>query len=211
MSSLPPIVVVFDLNVYLDVARLIDEPYSKSKLQLKMLNQPTAPTRQEANQFASGKAVLFCSTGIFAGLQKVEVWTNTWIEKGIVRMAQRQPHQDGLGWSEVGAKGLYQDLLMDSLVKPSKGQSLQADKRAKYGDLSWDDSQVLHTALQAASFGRRTYCVTGDREFRRTTVSNSVEMLTPTELVKRMKDLRTAIREATNAPSTAANAQATQA
>lgn len=196
MGRLPPVIVVFDMNIYIDVARLVKEPFSRQTMQIKVMGHKHNPDSNPNPLISSAQVVGICASGVFAGSQKLQVWTNSWIENGVVRVAKRPRNERGLGWSEGNAELLRTDLIHDTVVTPSGGRSVPADKTANYAGLSWDDSQVLHTALHVLRLSpdSTSICLTNDKEFRNTDSCGPVTMLTPEEFLLLIRTARSQVR-----------------
>lgn len=197
MGRLPPLLVVFDVNIYLDVARWVGPPYSNQKLQIKLLQHRQDPSTPVEVKIQSAKLASLCSSGVFAGNQKLQVWTSDWINNVAVRVAMRSRGEKGLGWSETNAELIRTDLIHGTVVGPSNGFLLNSDKTAKFEDLDWDDAQVLTTALQARvlSPSSTTICVTNDKAFRNTNSCGDVTMLTSPEFLSLITAARQALRK----------------
>jgi hypothetical protein len=121
MGPLPPVIVVFDMNIYIDVARLVKEPFSKETMHMKVMSHRHSPRSTSNSLISSAQVVAICASGVFAGTQKLQVWTNSWIENGVVRVAKRPKDERGLGWSQGNAELLRSDLIHDTVVTPSGG------------------------------------------------------------------------------------------
>lgn len=189
MGSLKPIAVVFDLNIYLDIARLLDQPYAEAKLHSAILDH--RPNTERSNrQMEAGKAVAMCSTGNLSGAQRLQVWSSSWIERGVENVAKRSVVEKGLGWSAQNAAALRTDLITTTAVGRSNGSSLQTVRGISYNGLSPDDSAVFHTASQALALCSRSFCVTSDQDFRDKAPRSGVQMLSPGQLVDLIRQAR---------------------
>lgn len=85
--------VVFDCNVYLDVARLIGPPFSWEKFSATTakIARDGVPHPRDAS-FDSLRAVALSTSGRFAAGEVLEVWTNDHIERLVDLIAQsRRP------------------------------------------------------------------------------------------------------------------------
>ena len=189
MVHLKPIAVIFDLNVYLDIARLIEEPFNETKLRTMVLRYKPDISKPNRKLDAAA-AVLLSSTGNLAGQQRLQVWSSTWIERGVENVAKRPKSEVGLEWNESTAKGLRNDLIMTLAVGKSNGQSLREERYVSYSPLSDDDSSVFHTARQALNFCSAAYCVTSDTDFIRDAPNMGVKMMTPGQLVELIRRAR---------------------
>ena len=195
MGQTHPVIAVFDMNIYLNVARFVGEPYSRSLLHTTLMGQIHQPSPRSTPLTESAKLVAISSSGVFAGNQLLQVWTSDWIVKGTQRVAGRDVNLNGLGWSLPSAQGLVSDLIFGTVVTPSNGLQLPTNKRAKFPGLSPDDSQVLNTALQTkiANPASEVICVTNDVGFRNTTSNQDVVMMNSNEFLTFITDARKAL------------------
>jgi hypothetical protein len=140
----------------------------------------------------SAKALAIASSGTFAGNQRLQVWTNDWIDQVSINVAARSRELRGLGWSQEDANSIKEHLIYGAAVNPSQGQSFESNKRAKFPDLSWDDSQVLSTAQSVLTLDptAKSLCVTNDKNFRNTSSAAGVVMLTPPEFIEAISQTR---------------------
>jgi hypothetical protein len=165
--------VVFDCNVYLDVARLIGPPFSWEKLSSAAAKltriavpHPTDPAHD------SLRAIAMCTSGKFAGEEVLEVWTNSHIDK-VVRGKAQQPTTPnpvtgyrGLGWSHEHAQALV-DELIGTLIGLSNGGTLGAHHPDGNPPLDHEDGMVYGAcrSLSGEDPLCRIYCVTRDKGF----------------------------------------------
>ncbi len=196
MGPLPPVIAVFDMNIYLNVARLVGEPYSRNKLHNRLITPIVNPNERLKQIIDSAKLVAVVNSGVFAGNQPLEVWTSDWIVKGSINVANRSVGANGLGWNLPNAQALGTELIFGTVVSPSRGSQLPTDKKVKFDDLSPDDSQVLNTALQARALnpGSDVICVTNDGPFRNTAWNEDVIMMTSNELLTLITTARKALK-----------------
>jgi hypothetical protein len=123
-------VVVFDCNVYLDVACLLGEPFSWEKFDTAAARAVKTPVPHPLDSSVdSVRAIAACTSGLFAGDETVEVWTNAHIDKIVRGKAVQSPIADqdtgyrGLGWSAAGGSALVTDLIL-GIAQRSNGGTL---------------------------------------------------------------------------------------
>jgi hypothetical protein len=100
-------VVVFDVNVYLDVADLLGPPFTWGKFDANAAGvaKENVPHPDDP-AYDSLRAIAVCTSGKFAGPETLEVWTNTHIDKTVRAKAQQSAIPDpdtgyrGLGWAQ---------------------------------------------------------------------------------------------------------------
>lgn len=191
----PRHVVVFDCNIYLDIAGLLGAPFSWDKFHAvaAQLARDPLPHPQGADR-DSIRAVGVCMSGRFAGGEALEVWTNAHIDK-MVRGKAGQPVQPddlgrrGLGWSFDDASSLMEDLVW-GLVERSSGGSL-GDEHYPEGNppLDQEDAMVYGACHVLAGEDplANIYCVTRDKGFLKANADGDLAghtfVLTPTQFV----------------------------
>ena len=119
MVEVPPQrhVVVFDCNVYLDVAHLLGEPYTRESFNKHAAQLASAPLPADDPRHDSLRAIAICTSGRFAGLETVEVWTSDHIDRMVRNKAMHPTTTDpatgfrGLGWNQGHAEALVSDLV----------------------------------------------------------------------------------------------------
>lgn len=193
-------VVVFDINVYLDAARLLGAPIEWDDfLRLgKELSAGRVPTYDRSGK-DSVVALYHATTGVFAQPERLSVWTSNHIENNILRKATQPTdadHEDdrGLGWSVDDAKTILRNL-HDALVWDC-GDGDVVEAKIPYGppELGREDGLVLRTALEAGEPWDIKYCVTKDRKFRSLgDPDDKVIVLQPHQWVGLVRDSRRAV------------------
>lgn len=165
--------VVFDVNVYLDVARLLGPPFTWEKFSARSAAVAADPCPHPDPACDSLRAIAVCMSGRFAGSEQVEVWTNAHIDKIVQGKARESVTPDpetgfkGLGWSLADAQNLVADLVY-GLIEISDGGTLGGDH---YPDgnppLDHEDGMVYGACRFLADQDPlgRVYCVTRDRGF----------------------------------------------
>lgn len=174
--------VVFDCNIYLDAAALLDQPFSWAKFDAAAARLAKAALPHPSNAANDSlRALAACTSGRFAGDEVLEVWTSSHIDK-IVRDKAQQPNTDdpavehrGLGWNRADADALVNDLIY-GLAERSGGGTIgerAADGRPLVPDgnppLDHEDGMVFGTCRFLAGDDplAHVYCITRDRGFLR--------------------------------------------
>ncbi|MFF5098430.1 MULTISPECIES: hypothetical protein [Actinosynnema] len=166
-------VVVFDCNIYLDVARIVGPPFSWQKFDkiAARLSRESFPHPDRAND--SLRAVAVCSSGRFAGGELLEVWTNAHIDK-IVRGKAADPRRvapssdrRGLGWSGEDAQSLVDVLITDTIARSSGGTLGSGNYPDGNPPLDYEDGMVYGACRKISSDDPlcHVYCVTRDKGF----------------------------------------------
>lgn len=89
--AVPRHCVLFDCNVYLDVASLLGAPFEWAKFHQRSAQLHDAPLPHPSDQANDSlRALAVCLSGRFAGEETLEVWTSSHIE-AIVRGKAQQP------------------------------------------------------------------------------------------------------------------------
>jgi hypothetical protein len=192
-------IVVFDVNIYLDVARLLGPPFSWDRFDEAVIacRNEKLPHPHDA-AYDSLRAIAVSRSGRFAGSHKLEVWTSAHIE-GLVRhkaaqpVAGSTPEERGLGWLWEDADNLVASLVGDLVYDQSFGGTV-GEVPIPYGapPLSHEDGCVYETARSAGEedqFPYR-YCVTRDRELRQARLPGEIDVLFPHEWVQQTREAR---------------------
>lgn len=166
-------VVVFDCNIYLDVAALVGAPFTWDKFYAAVAPLATVPVPHPSDAaYDSLRAVAACTSGRFAGDEVLEVWTNSHIDT-IVRGKAQQPTDPsprtgfrGLGWSREDAQTLVDDLI-GGLLERSAGGTLGLGVPDGNPPLDHEDGMVYGACRSLAGDDPlcKAYCITRDREF----------------------------------------------
>lgn len=193
-ASAPPQahLVVFDVNVYLDVARLLGEPFSWEGFSALATRAAQWPTPTDP-MFDSVRAIATTLSGRFAGMEPLEVWTSDHIDDTVEFKAAQAPLA-GLGWSAAAAGDLVVDLIGEVCVR-SHGGSVPVEISYGAPPLDHEDGLVYRTANEAGdpSVYYERYCVTRDREFHEAMLPGPIEVLTPREFVSYVRLARQAM------------------
>lgn len=186
--------VVFDVNVYLDVARILGPPFSWKSFDEAVVAARKAPVPHPSDRrLDSLRAIAVSASGRFAGRQSLEVWTSDHIADLIeIKAAQptdgETPELTGLGWSASDARGLLVDL-HDDLVWDMTGGASVGEVRRPDGTppLSHEDGCVFTTARRCATDDPdvyyHRYLVTCDTDVLDATLPSDVEVLSPGDWV----------------------------
>ena len=119
-------VLVLDVNVYLEVASLVGEPFTWANF-----NTIAARVAREACPHQNAavdclRTIAMCQSGKFAGEDVVEVWTNAHIDRLVEYKAKQSTVRDqdghrGLGWSAANAEDLVDDLVYGTTANSNGG------------------------------------------------------------------------------------------
>jgi hypothetical protein len=165
--------VVFDVNVYLDVANLLGPPFTWEKFDAAAATVARERVPHPDNpEYDSLRATAACTSGRFAGLETLEVWTNAHIDKTVRGKAQQSitPDPDtgyaGLGWESRDAHGLVTDLI-GGLIARSSGGTLGDTYPHGNPPLDHEDGMVSGACRQLVGDDPlcSVYCVTRDKGF----------------------------------------------
>lgn len=192
--------VVFDVNVYLDVAGLLGPPFSWEKFQELAAQTSVAPLPNHGDRRVDSlRAIAACSGGRFAGQDRLEVWTSDHIDR-LVELKATQPlvgdraEDRGLGWSSDDAQNLLVDLVDELVYEKTEGGSVALVGIEGRPPLDHEDACVFTTAVGAAGDivpPSIKYCVTRDANFRTAEGLNpNVTVLYPYEFVQLVRRSR---------------------
>jgi hypothetical protein len=194
-------VVVFDCNVYLDVADLVGAPFSWENFNTQAACAARDQVPHPANRaIDSLRAIAVCTTGRFAGDETVEVWTNAHIDKIVRGKARQSATPDpagyrGLGWTHADAQSLIDDLV-SGIATRSNGGTLGDHYPDGNPPLDYEDGMVYGACRTLASQDplAHLYCVTRDNGFiearRRNKLSGHSRVLTPSAFVALIRAAR---------------------
>lgn len=165
-------VVVFDVNVYLDVARLVGAPFTWEKFSGIAASTAREPVPHQSDlAFDSLRAIASSVSGRFAGSETLEVFTNSHIDKTVRYKALQSSTPDtagygGLGWTENDATALVADLIY-GLTKRSLGGTLGETFPDGNPPLDHEDGMVFGACRRLAGDDPlcTVYCVTRDKGF----------------------------------------------
>ncbi|MEV4838196.1 hypothetical protein AB0K05_27035 [Nonomuraea sp. NPDC049486] len=166
-------VVVFDVNVYLDVASLLGPPFTWDKASAAAASVAREPVPHRSDlAYDSLRAIAACTSGRFAGLEPLEVWTNAHIDKMVRSKAQQPVLPDpqtgyrGLGWGRNDAQTLVTELI-GGLTAQSLGGTLGDTSPDGNPPLDHEDGLVYGACKWLAGDDPlcAVYCVTRDKGF----------------------------------------------
>lgn len=196
-------IVVFDCNVYLDVACLLGSPFSWEKFDRTAARAACDPVPHPSERaLDSLRAIAVCMSGQFAGGETMEVWTSAHINK-IVRGKATQPITPdratgyrGLGWPRECADSLIDDLIY-GVTGSSNGGTVGDHGADGCPPLDHEDGMVYGACRYLASEYplARTYCVTADKGFvsdaRQRRLRPHTVVLPPAAFVQLVRTART--------------------
>ncbi|MFN6549492.1 hypothetical protein ACP6C7_04170 [Mycolicibacterium septicum] len=191
-------VVVFDVNVYIDVAGLIGPPFTWGafdQLVAQVMALPVPYPKDE--RIDSLRAVAYCRQGKVIDGEPIEVWTSDHIDELLVHKAIQTatavvPEDRGLGWSQRDALDLLERLVRD-LVEDTGGDSLGELKghtwRPPLDD--YEDGYVYETAYRAGDIEvMPRICITRDGDFHDAGLPPRVDVKYPHEFVDYIRKAR---------------------
>lgn len=194
-------VVVFDCNIYLDVACIVGPPFSWDKFSeaVARLAKVALPHPVDRS-YDSLRAIAVCTTGGFAGDETLEVWTNASIDKIVRGKAAQSPLPDNNGYSGLGWDPAHADSLVDDLIWKLAAYSNGGTLGDHYPDgnppLDYEDGMVYGGCRRLAGDDplARVYCVTRDRGFLQAgkdgRLGNHSTVLTPSAFVALVRAAR---------------------
>lgn len=195
-------IVVFDCNVYLDVADLTGEPYNQADFNRLAAENAKFTVPHPANPaIDSLRALAVCTTGVFAGSDLLEVWTCDHINNVVAYKATETSVPDpatgqkGLGWQPESADALVTDLI-EQLVCASNGGSAGDPFPDGNPPLDHEDGKVYGACRHLAGDDplSRVFCITRDRGFLASFKNGRLEkhtvVLTPAQFVMLVRSAR---------------------
>lgn len=164
--------VVFDVNVYLDVAFLTGAPFSWESFDEIAASIARVPVPHANGAYDSLRAIATCQSGIFAGSETAEVFTNDHIEDMVHAKAQHPvvpaPGSDlkGLGWNRSDADALLEGFVWE-VCDRSSGGCVKIEVPDGKPPLDHEDGMVYGACKYLAGEYplAKVYCVTRDRPF----------------------------------------------
>lgn len=192
-------VVVFDVNVYLDVASLLGPPFTWDRLREKAREVSALPVPSvEDERIDSIRAVSYCLDGQVVPGEALEVWTSAAIDelvyfKAIQPTDGATPEDRGLGWAEEDAGDLLEGVVRDLVYDFTTGSAVEGIEAHSWAPpLSHEDGRVFQTAFKAGDDELSPrICVTRDEDFRLARgLPPRVDMMYPHEFVQYIRDAR---------------------
>jgi len=188
-------VVIFDCNVYLDVARLLGSPYTQANFDGAVARLARVPVPHPTDsRMDSLRAIAACTSGRFAGSEPLEVWTSDHIDRMVRSQAMRavEPEPEtgfhGLAWSEEDAGDLVEQLVY-GIVDASGGDTVGATLPDGEPPLDHEDGLVFGACRSLAGEDPlcKVYCVTNDvgflTDYRAGRLSTHTYVLAPGEFL----------------------------
>lgn len=192
-------VVVFDVNVYLDVAQLLGEPFTWYAFGERAGLEFGLPVPAPDPRIDSLRAIAYTLRGELAPGVRLEAWTSAHIDD-LVELKARQPAESklppeerGLGWQPDAAAALVDDFVHGLVFEETHGGTC-GDLEIAQGTppLSHEDGLVM-AAARCAGDGEiaARYCITRDVEFREAEgLPNDVQVMYPNEYVAMIRQIR---------------------
>lgn len=196
--------VVFDCNVWLDVARVVGEPFTWSAFERAVARIAKDPFPHPDRFNDSLRAVAACTSGRFAGSERIEVWTSDHIDDTVAYKASQPsvPDEDGymgLGWSAAHAAELV-DELVQTMVDLTGGDSMGGITGTEgHPPLDHEDGRVFKACRAIVDDDplARVYCVTNDGDFlvaaRDGRLGDHTIVLTPARFVQLVRAARASL------------------
>lgn len=189
-------VVVFDVNVWLDVAALVGSGFTFDRLTERVAAAGMQPCPAQDRRLDSARALAVCTSGRLAGDELLEVWTSAHIDDVLVHKLTQGtdgviPEETGYGWSADDAHDFLDDCVYE-LVESTYGGTV-GEIVIPNGNppLSHEDGCVYRTATEAGDDFPVRYCVTWDRDFRTAAgLPGDVTMFYPSEWVMYVRKAR---------------------
>lgn len=191
----PRALVVFDVNVYLDVARILGPTSTLDtflELAVKHANDPLPHHRDAA--LDSLRALAISKSGNYAPGVRLEIWFGQHLDDTtyfkLIQGTSAGDHQEdrGFGWSADDANDF-----MERLVEPfwKDADTFVAGDPIGYETppLDHEDGCVYATARDAGSeeYFYERFCVTRDADFRNAALNGDIEVMHPHEWVSHVR------------------------
>ncbi|WP_339619848.1 hypothetical protein [uncultured Salinibacterium sp.] len=190
-------VVVFDVNVYLGIARLLGEPFAMEDFNDRVISVGKKLEHELTKDEWCLLAVAVTSSGFLAGTSPLQVWSSDHID-GLVEYKAGQeenklkkPEDAGLGWSKDNAQSLRCDLV-DWVVRESSGSSINIVIPKSTPPLSHEDGLVYATGRDCADADTlcERYVVTFDSDFMSDESLSYPRVLSPDQFVRLVRTAR---------------------
>jgi len=192
----PRALVVFDVNVYLDVARLMVGNFSWDDFLKRASQHASDPNPHTLNaQIDSLRALAISLTGRYEPDCALEVWFGRHLDDTTFHKLTQAieggelPEDCGLGWSDDDAND-FLDNFVTRIRKDNSGGFIEGEPVAyKSPPLDHEDGCVLATANLAGTedFSYEKFCVTRDRGFRTASLKTEITVMYPHEWVAHMR------------------------
>lgn len=173
------VLVVFDVNIYLDVARLLGSPFTWDAFDAAIAVHATEPNPHPTDaRIDSLRSIASVRSGRSPSGLRREVWTSDHINlTAAYKLNQSASAPDirdrGLGWSPDAAQAFVDDLIW-GIVDQTDGESV-GEIVSAYGSppLDHEDGRVFATARDAGFIDvdhYERYVITRDRDFAAATL-----------------------------------------
>ena len=187
---------VLDVNIFLDVADLVGEPFSWSKFRAAVAAARNLPVPALDERVDSLRVIAHCLSGQVIDGEPLEVWTSKHIDDLVAHKASQPtnaatPELTGLGWSKANAVDLVKTLVWD-LVEGTYGYTVnELLGHEWHPPLSHEDGYVYQSAYKAGDDELSLrYCITRDVGFRGATLPPRVSVLHPDEFILMLRNAR---------------------
>lgn len=192
------LVVILDVNVYLDAARVLGAPFTWEQLERAGVRARAAGVPHVRDPgMDSILTILACAGGTYGDGRALTVWTSDHINLMVASKAADPIHgvrHPGLGWSDSHAQALVDDLVWE-VVDRSGGDTV-GDIISAYGDppLDHEDGTVYATARDADNpddgYVDRV-CITRDSGFLGASLPGLIRVVSPSDwIVEHMAESR---------------------
>jgi hypothetical protein len=194
----PPAIVVFDVNIYVDLAELIAQPFEWEKLEAAAAGHwgDTLPHNDNA-RYDSLRAVLMSKSGDVGTGETLEVWTSKHIDDLVIsKVNERAIDTAGDAWTRANAVDFHDQLVNTLVFDMTRGGSAgRVPDPLNNPPLDWEDGCVMRTAVSAGDVPESPrYCVTRDEPFREACrkgqLEPSVQVLYPHEWIISLRNAR---------------------
>ncbi|HQV17823.1 MAG TPA: hypothetical protein PLC22_05790 [Gordonia sp. (in: high G+C Gram-positive bacteria)] len=194
-TPIPECIVVFDVNVWLDAATLITQPFSWDEFDAIARSVNSLPAPHPDVRYDCLRAIAMSRTGFYdSANQRLEVWTSAHIDRLVISKALEVVRdRAGRRWTQATAEGLVEDFLYQ--VLDDTGGGTVGDIVVPMGNppLDHEDGCVYRTAMDAGDdHMSRKVIVTRDRSFRQSapSIGTFVDVVTPAEYVSELRKAR---------------------
>lgn len=183
------VLVVFDINVYLDVARLMGPSFTWDKFidRVTKCASDEVPHPKDA-KFDSMRALALSRRGTYNNHVKLEVWSGEHIaDTSFYILTLPRSKGGSFEWSEEQAEDFIENLMDE--IRCANGGGYLEGKPTLSGAPDHEDGCVYATAMRGGHAryeyqGR--FCITRDGDFRRSNL-DGVEMMYPYEWIDHMR------------------------
>lgn len=185
--------VVFDVNVYLDLGRLLGPGITLHDVQSAGAEYTSEPLPSSKPCVDSLRAICVCLGGVFAEPQLLQVWTSTHIDDTLTHVAQQPVAAGGLGWTSAQATSLLADVVDELAYARTAGGHVVLNGVDGGHALDHEDAMVYTTARKAAFDDNSVlyrYLVTNDQQFRNAPGLDHINIAFPHEFVDAVRTAR---------------------